>query len=129
MAEALLARALTRARWAILWERLWPALAALASVIGLFLIISWAGLWLALPPIGRAIGLFVLLVVLAAGAVPILRLSMPSSFEGLRRLDRGSGLEHRPASAMADEMATNRGDPWSIALWRAHVERAIRAAR
>src|SRR5262245_66663230 len=54
---------------------------------------------------------------------------MPSSFEGLRRLDRGTGLEHRPASAMADEMATNRGDPWSIALWRAHVERAIRAAR
>src|SRR5262245_66187728 len=115
----MLARALTRARWAILWERLWPALAALASVIGLFLIVSWAGLWLALPPIGRAIGLFVLLVVLAAGAVPILRLSMPSAFEGLRRLDRGSGLAPRPASAMADEMATNRGDPWSIALWRA----------
>ena len=53
LAEALLARALTRARYAILWERLWPALAALASVIGIFLVVSWAGLWLALPPIGR----------------------------------------------------------------------------
>jgi len=30
---------------------------------------------------------------------------------------------------MADEMATSVGDPWSVALWRAHVERAIRAAR
>ncbi|MFL5067837.1 MAG: DUF4175 family protein, partial [Xanthobacteraceae bacterium] len=129
LAEALLARALTRARWAILWERLWPALAALATVIGLFLIVSWAGLWLALPPIGRAIGLFVLLVILAAGAVPILRLSMPSAFDGLRRLDRGTGLKHRPATAMADEMATTSGDPWSVALWRAHVEWAVRAAR
>src|SRR5262245_26525570 len=129
LAEALLARALTRARWAILWERLWPALAALATVIGLFLVVSWAGLWLALPPIGRAIGLFVLLVILAAGAVPILRLSMPSAFEGLRRLDRASGLAHRPATAMADEMATAKNDPWSVALWRAHVEWAVRAAR
>src|SRR5215475_9049126 len=129
LAEALLARALTRARWAILWERLWPALAALATVIGLFLVVSWAGLWLALPPIGRAIGLFVLLVVLAAGTVPILRLSMPSAYDGLRRLDRGSGLAHRPATAMADEMATGGSDPWSAALWRAHLAWAIRAAR
>ena len=42
--DAILERALTRARYAILWERLWPALAALATAIGLFLIVSWAGL-------------------------------------------------------------------------------------
>src|SRR5262245_25812516 len=32
--EDLLARALRRARWTIFWERLWPALASLATVIG-----------------------------------------------------------------------------------------------
>ena len=33
----LLMRAVSRARVAVLWERLWPAAAALATVIGLFL--------------------------------------------------------------------------------------------
>jgi hypothetical protein len=48
-----LARALGRARWTIFWERLWPALASVATVVGLFLAVSWFGLWLWLPPIGR----------------------------------------------------------------------------
>ncbi|MGC1924996.1 MAG: DUF4175 family protein, partial [Pseudolabrys sp.] len=55
-ARSLLARALRRARGSLLWERLWPALAALATVLGLFLAFSWAGLWLVLPPLARAIG-------------------------------------------------------------------------
>jgi len=41
-----LARALTRARWTIFWERLWPGLASVATVAGLFLALSWLGLWL-----------------------------------------------------------------------------------
>src|SRR5262249_51415296 len=44
--DDLLARALRRARWTIFWERLWPALASVATVIGLFLALSWLGLWL-----------------------------------------------------------------------------------
>jgi hypothetical protein len=35
--------ALRRARWTIFWERLWPALATLATAAGLFLTISWLG--------------------------------------------------------------------------------------
>jgi hypothetical protein len=46
--------ALRRARWTIFWERLWPALATLATAAGLFLTISWLGLWLWLAPLGRA---------------------------------------------------------------------------
>jgi len=82
----LLARALARARGSILWERLWPALAALATVTGLFLAFSWAGLWLVLPPLARAIGLFIFLVAIAASAVPLLILRLPSIYDGLRRL-------------------------------------------
>jgi len=125
----LLARALTRARGSILWERLWPALAALATVGGLFLAFSWAGLWLALPPLAREIGLFVFVVSAAAAALPLVILRLPSIYDGLRRLDRSSGETHRPATAVADHIAANSQDPVAQALWRAHVEHALLSAR
>ncbi len=124
-----LARALQRARGSMFWERLWPALALLATAFGLFLAFSWAGLWLVLPPLARAIGLFVFVLVTLAAAVPLLWLRLPSISDGLRRLDRGSGETHRPATAVADEIAANPHDPVAQALWRAHVERALMSAR
>src|SRR6202022_3970704 len=45
-----LTQALQRARYAIAWERSWPHLARLLTIIGLFLVASWAGLWLG-PPV------------------------------------------------------------------------------
>ena len=77
---------------------------------------------------GRAIALFVLIVLVAIAAVPLFRFRLPSTFDGLRRLDRGSGLAHRPATALADELAAGERDQVSLALWRAHVEQALRAA-
>jgi uncharacterized protein (TIGR02302 family) len=129
VAPTLLRGALSRAWWTILWERLWPPLASIATAIGLFLALSWAGLWLSLPPVGRAIGLFLLLVVAAICAAPLLRFRLPTMIDALRRLDRDSGLAHRPATAIADEMATAGTDQVSLALWGAHIERALRAAR
>jgi len=126
-AERLLAQALRRAHWTILWERLWPAVASLSTAVGLFLALSWAGAWLVLPPIGRAIGLFLLLALAAVSSVPLFRFRLPNAYDGLRRLDRASGLKHRPATTIADEIATSGIDQVSLALWRAHVERALRA--
>jgi len=125
---AVLARAVSRARWAVFWERLWPALAMLATALGLFLALSWLGLWLVLPPLGRAVGLFVFALIAAAATGPLLFVRFPSAEEGLQRLDRASGIPHRPATAIADTIATAADDPWSAALWRAHVERALAAA-
>jgi uncharacterized protein (TIGR02302 family) len=127
--DDLLARALGRARWTIFWERLWPVLASLATVIGLFLAVSWLGLWLWLPAIGRAIGLGVFFLLTAAAFAPLLMLRVPSRIEGLRRLDRNSGLPHRPATAIADEIAVPTEDSYSVALWRTHIERTLRAAK
>ena len=126
--RSLLGHALTRARWALFWERLWPALAAVATAVGLFLAVSWLGLWLWLPPLARAIGLFGFAVLTAAASAPLLFVRFPSQAEGLRRLDHVSGVAHRPATSLADEIATPRDDPWSIALWRAHVERMLKSA-
>src|SRR5262245_66334379 len=96
-----LPRGLARARWTILWERLWPALASIATVIGLFLAVSWLGLWLWLPPIARAIALGVFFLLTAAAFAPLLMLRVPSRVEGLRRLERTSGLPSRQAPAIA----------------------------
>ena len=126
--EATLARGLRRARFAIFWEQLWPALATIATAIGLFLVLSWLGLWQALPPLGRPIGLLVFFVLAVAATVPLFRVRWPSAIEGLRRIDRKSFLPHRPATAIADRMAPEAGDQFAVALWRAHLERALRAA-
>ncbi|HYI05996.1 MAG TPA: TIGR02302 family protein, partial [Reyranella sp.] len=127
--RALLSRALARARWSILWERLWPALATFATAGGLFLAASWLGLWLWLPPIGRAIGLLLFVVFAVAAAVPLFMVRLPRTDDGLRRLDRNSRLPHRPATAIADELVPEANDSFSSALWRAHMERALTAAR
>ncbi len=127
--RALLARALKRARGSLLWERMWPALATLATALGLFLAFSWAGLWLVLPPLARAIGLVLFVVVTAIAAAPLAMLRLPSVADGLRRLDRSSGETHRPATAVADKIAANSHDPVAHALWRAHIERALLSAR
>jgi uncharacterized protein (TIGR02302 family) len=123
-----LTRALSRARWTILWERLWPPIASVATVIGLFLAISWLGIWSWLPGWGRIGGLAVFFLLTAAAFSQFLILRLPSRAEGLRRLDHNSGLSHRPATAMADKIATPSPDTHATALWRAHLERALRAA-
>ena len=125
----LLPRALRRARWTIFWERVWPAAASLATVVGLFLAVSWLGTWLWLPPYGRAIGLGIFFLLTAAAFASIFTLRVPSRMDALKRLDRNSGVPHRPATAMSDAMAVPTEDAHALALWRAHIERALRAAR
>ena len=57
VARLKLSQALERAEYAIAWERMWPHLARLLTLAGLFLALSWAGLWLSLPSLARAFGL------------------------------------------------------------------------
>jgi uncharacterized protein (TIGR02302 family) len=125
----MLENALKKARWITFWERLWPPLAAIATAIGLFLAVSWLGVWLWLPPMARAVALFIFLVLTAAATVPLIFVRFPSRNDGLRRLDREAGIAHRPATAIADELAVTPQDPYSLALWKSHLERTLASAR
>ncbi|MBW7974028.1 TIGR02302 family protein [Bradyrhizobium sp. BR 10289] len=122
-----LAQALDRAIYAIAWERAWPHLARLLTVIGLFLVVSWAGLWLALPFIARAIGLVVFAGIAIAALFPLIRFRWPSREEALSRLDRGSGIRHRPATTLTDTLTSQ--DPIAKALWQAQRERTLASLR
>src|ERR1700739_1269846 len=106
-ARRVLAPALRRARWTIFWERLWPALAALATTIGIFLALSWLGLWLWLSPLGRTVGLIGFAALALVALWPFVGLRLPGTGDALRRLDRGSGLRHRPATAISDALAVS----------------------
>jgi uncharacterized protein (TIGR02302 family) len=126
--QSRLAGAARRARYAIFWERLWPPLAALATALGLFLALSWLGVWLWLPPLGRAAGLVLFAALALWAAWPFWMLRLPGIADALARLDRVSGLRHRPATAIADRLAVRAEDPYSLALWNAHVERSLKSA-
>jgi len=118
-----LTQALRRAQYAIAWERAWPHLARLLTVVGLFLVASWAGLWLSLPFAARAVGLGVFVLLGLATLFPLLRFRWPSREEGLHRLDRVTGVRHRPATALTDTLVTQ--DPVARALWQAQRERTL----
>jgi uncharacterized protein (TIGR02302 family) len=118
-----LAQALRRATYAIAWERTWPHLARILTVAGLFLVVSWAGLWLALPFVARAIGLGLFAVAALVALFPLIRFRWPSREQALGRLDRGSGIRHRPATALTDTLSSQ--DPVAQALWQAQRERTL----
>jgi uncharacterized protein (TIGR02302 family) len=118
-----LAQALQRATYAIAWERAWPHLARVLTVVGLFLVASWAGLWLVLPSVARAIGLVIFAGAAIAALLPLIRFRWPSREEALARLDRGSGIRHRPATTLTDTLSSK--DPVALALWQAQRERTL----
>lgn len=115
---------------ALLWERLWPALAPALGVIALFLVLALFDLperlagWLHL----------VLLIALAAafGAALYRGLRgfrLPRLALARRRLELDSGFAHRPLTALDDRIAGGADDPEAVALWRAHQARMAEAAR
>jgi len=77
----------------------------------------------------RAAAVIVCAALAVVAAFPFLFVRMPGTRDALSRIDRGSGLPHRPATAIADDLAVTPKDPYSLALWNAHVERALNAAR
>ncbi len=123
VARLKLTQALQRAKLALAWEGAWPHLARLLTVGGLFLVASWAGLWLALPALARAIGLGLFVLLALAACLPLVWFRWPSREQGLSRLDRGSGIAHRPATALTDTLSTQ--DPVALALWQAQRERTL----
>ncbi|MEH2539901.1 MULTISPECIES: TIGR02302 family protein [unclassified Bradyrhizobium] len=123
VARLQLTQALQRAQYAIAWERTWPGLVRFLSVIGLFLVVSWAGLWLALPFLARAICLGLFALAALAALFPLVRFRWPSREEALSRLDRGTGIRHRPATALTDTLSIS--DPIAQALWREQRERTL----
>lgn len=111
------------ARAAILFERVWPEIWPALGVAGVFLCVALLDLparltpWRHIALLAIFIGLFLFL--LARG---LSRLVLPNLADADRRLERQSGLRHRPLAALTDRPAGN--DPMAAAIWREHLARA-----
>lgn len=123
-----LERALLQARRVILWERIWPPLVGLSSLLAVFLLVSWSGLWLVLPPFARMAGVMVFALLLIWRGWALARVRGASRDEALARLDSATPLPHRPATSLSDTLATRPDDPVGVALWRAHMARILATA-
>src|SRR5690606_17114834 len=107
------------------WPALWPLLAVAAG----YLIVSLFGIWTLLPAWAGALGIIAFAFAALAALWPVYRLDWPGAAEALRRLETGSGVSHRPATATIDQTAANTGDPQARALWAAHKARMAEALR
>jgi len=110
------------------WEALWPRLWPLLGVAGLFLILAFLDLPQRLPA-----GLHWALLLGFAAAIAALAwrgfrdFAWPGPAAAERRLERESGLRHRPLAALADRPTAD--DPAALAFWRAHQARAAAEIR
>src|SRR4051812_28340649 len=117
------------ARGALAWEQIWPAFWPAVGIAGLFIAIA---LFNVLPLLGGWLhALVLLLFVLAFGAAiwyGLRRVRLPDGRAALRRLERDSGLTHRPLAALRDTMV-GASDLASEELWRLYQEQARQRMR
>ena len=123
-------RRVSLARLALFWEQLWPALWPGVFIAGVFVALSLFGVWRFIPGwfhVG-ALAAFAgaLFLVLARG---LRGLAMPGDTEAVRRIERASGLDHRPLGVIDDRPLAAPGDTVAHALWRAHLGRMLARAR
>ena len=120
------------ARSAILFERIWPALWPPLGVAGVFVCVALLDLPRLLPPWWH-IGLLAVTALLILGLLVrgLRTIAAPDDKAADRRLELASGLAHRPLAVLTDRPSrgTRGPDTASVALWQAHVARAVRSVR
>jgi uncharacterized protein (TIGR02302 family) len=131
-AGRLLRRRLFVSRAALTWEVLWPALWPMLCVAGFFAVAGLFDLQSLLPGAAHAAVLAGFALAFVGAAIIGLRhLVWPDMLAARRRIERNSGLAHRPLAALADELSAPL-DAASASLWEAHrrrMEAAIRRLR
>jgi uncharacterized protein (TIGR02302 family) len=111
------------ARAALLWEHIWPACWPAMAALAVFLILGLSDLLPALPGTLHVAVLAGLAIAIAISLVSALRgTAIPDILAGRRRIERASGLAHRPLQALADR-PSGPLDPQAARLWEAHLRR------
>ena len=126
--KALASRFESRVRlsWlALFGERIWETLLWPFLVVASFLVFSLLELWSFLPPLLHRVLLGGFGLAFIVSFLPLIRLSLPTRQEALRRLERTAGIKHRPASSYEDRLDATPPKE-TAALWAAHRLRLSR---
>jgi len=114
---------------ALRWERLWPRLWGLFSVALVFLSVALLDLLPQLPYWVHWMALVGFAVAFGYRLKGVFTVDFGVSGDDVRRrLERDSGFDHRPLTALQDRPVSELDDAAGIRLWEAHLERARRAA-
>lgn len=116
-------RKVSRARSVMMLEKIWPRLWLPVAMIILFILVSTFGLWPTLPISLHILFLSLFALALAASFVPVFRIKSADRHGAIRWLEKKSGLPHRPATVLDDNLSDASDEP-SNALWRAHKKQA-----
>jgi uncharacterized protein (TIGR02302 family) len=109
------------ARFALLWERVWPPCWPALAALGIFLVLALFDLLPNLPGLLHAAVLVCLgAAFVTAAAAAFGRTVLPDIISARRRIEQASGLDDRPSGTP---------DAGSAALWKAHRRRMAAAAR
>jgi uncharacterized protein (TIGR02302 family) len=108
------------ARAALWFEQLWPAIWPALGVAGVLLCLALLDVLPLLPGWAHALTLAAFGVTMLGLLIRgIGRISRPGTTDADRRLERASGLRHRPLETLGDRPAM----PGAEALWGAHLAR------
>lgn len=121
------ARKIGLSKWALFFERLWPRLWWLIGIASVFAALSFTGIWPHLPAVIHQAVLAVFAIAAVAAVLHAARTQWPTRDEAMRRIERRSGVPHRPASSYEDQLTAQTSNPETHALWQAHRERLKRA--
>jgi hypothetical protein len=117
-------RKISRARWTLAWEAVWPRAIPVLGFVALFFTAAHLNLFAGLPPWPH-VGLLAALVLALAGVSwwSFRGFAWPDANTAERRLERDGGVTHRPLMAVDDTLALGSGDSLSAALFEAHRRR------
>ncbi len=121
------ARKVRLSKFALFFERLWPRLWLLIGLAALFAALSFLGVWPHLATLTHQIIMAGFAAAALAAIVYAVRAPWPTREEAVRRIERRSGVAHRPASSYEDQLTAQASSPETAALWQAHRERLARA--
>jgi uncharacterized protein (TIGR02302 family) len=105
-------------------ERAWPWLILASTITAFFLAIVWFGLLIPVPPIPRIILVFLFVFAWLLSLLMAIQSARATFKESILRLDRDSGLDHHPVSALFDTPALPSDDPAVKAVWQRHQQQA-----
>ena len=118
-----LSRKLRLAKAAILFEQLWVALFPAMMVAGLALLLVLIGAPALLPAWAKYFAAGALAVAFLVALWPLTHLSWPSDSAALRRVEKRSRLDHRPATAWTDRIADPKAASATKTVWLVHKRR------